>query len=233
MGHERVDPNLAARANQSAHQRLAEMLAIERKGNVRATYCVVGCFLDEVRAQIEAGGHCLAFHTYDHRVNRFWPLPKARDTVLRLLSHGRGPAGSDQLARVREVDYRIKGYRPSQSKITRELSDRRLCFHNFEWLASSAHSLGSQVPGLKNRIVKIPILLDDFDMYARGLPYEQWERRALQLVRENDFVALSLHDCYADFWLPHYEGFLAKLGALGRFKTMDELASETFFAAAS
>ena len=41
-----------------------------------------------------------------------------------------------QLPRCREVDYRIKGYRPPRSQITPELSDRNLLFHNFEWLAS-------------------------------------------------------------------------------------------------
>ena len=233
MGHVGVDPVLSAHAHQASSKFLEDMLAIEQGMKLRATYNVVGCFLDEIRASIEQHGHCVAFHSYDHHSSRFWPMPKVREKILNVLP--RTPAflsrpPYDQLARVREVDYRLKGSRPAQSTITREFSDRRLSFHNFEWLASSAHSLGHRLPTLQNRIVKIPILFDDFEMYSRSLPYDDWEKKALQTVRQNEFVAFSLHDCYADFWLPHYERFLEKLGALGCFKTMDEVASETFFA---
>jgi peptidoglycan/xylan/chitin deacetylase (PgdA/CDA1 family) len=233
-GHRGSEP-IAVRADQTSAKHLANMLAIEKKMNVRATYHVVGCFFNEVRESIEKGGHCLAFHSYDHRSSRFWPLPKIRERILNALARRIGPApwpSSDQLAGVREVDYRIRGYRPARSKLTREVSDRRLCFHNFEWLASSAYSLGFRSPRMKNRIVKIPILFDDFDMYKRGLPYDDWERTALETIRRNDFVAFSLHDCYGEFWLPHYESFLRKVRVLGTFKTLNEVANDTIFAGA-
>jgi len=33
-----------------------------------ATYNVMGAILEDVREQIVNGGHCLAFHSYDHKV---------------------------------------------------------------------------------------------------------------------------------------------------------------------
>jgi hypothetical protein len=234
-GHMGSDPILAGRANQTSPEHLKDMLAIEKRMNVRATYNVLGCFFNEVRESIEKDGHCVAFHSYDHQTSRFWPLPKVRDKILNALpskTARRPQRSSDQLAQVREVDYRIKGYRPAQSKLTGDISDRRLCFHNFEWLASSAYSLGHRSPRMKNRIVKIPILFDDFDMYKHGLPYDDWEQKAIETIRRNDFVAFSLHDCYARFWLPRYESFLRKVGVLGAFRTLNEVANETIFAGA-
>jgi hypothetical protein len=112
-------------------------------------------------------------------------------------------------------------------------TERPLCFHNFEWLANSAHSLGYRSPRVENRVVKIPIMFDDFGMYRHGIPYDEWEQKALQSVRENPFVAFSLHDCYADFWLPRYESFLGKLAGIGTFRTLDEVSSRTLLAAAA
>ena len=122
FGHVETDPDLAALADKTGPNNLLKMLRIENELGVKATYNVVGCFMNEVRAIIEADGHCVAFHSYDHKIN------------------------TDQLAYCREIDYRIKGYRATQSKITAELTDENLCFHNFEWLASSAYSLRIVLP---------------------------------------------------------------------------------------
>jgi hypothetical protein len=233
-GHLEWDADLASRANENSAAHLKNMLAIEKRMNVRATYHVLGCLFNGVRESIEKDGHCVAFHSYDHQPSRLWPLPKVRDKILNafLASIAQRRRSSDQLDQVREVDYTIKGYRPAQSKLTREISDGRLCFHNFEWLASSAYSLGYQSPRLENRIVRIPILFDDFDMYKRGVAYDNWEQSALDAIRQNNFVAFSLHDCYAHLWLPHYESFLEKIRPLGKFKTLNEVANEVTFAEA-
>jgi hypothetical protein len=169
---------------------------------VRATYNVLGCFFKELRSKIEKDGHCISFHSYDHSVYE------------------------DQLARCREVDYRIKGYRPPRSIITPELSDENLCFHNFEWLASSAYCLGIMSPEIENRIIKIPILFDDFELHRSKMNYEVWEQQAIQIINQNNFVAFCLHDCYSDYWLPHYREFLRKISGLGKVKTLNEIADE-------
>ncbi|MCI0455045.1 MAG: hypothetical protein L0Y68_08635 [Candidatus Dadabacteria bacterium] len=204
LGHIDVDPNFADLANKTSPGKLDEMLVIEKEMDVKATYNVVGCFFNEVRRGIEKDGHCIAFHSYDHII------------------HG------NQLAKCRQIDYRIKGYRAPQSKITPDLSDENLCHHNFEWLASSANSLGIKSPVIKNRIVKIPILLDDFDLYKSKMKYEDWEKKAIQIIEQNDFVAFGLHDCYAQYWLPHYREFLKKFRGLGKLKTLNEVANEVF-----
>ncbi len=208
LGHRDIEPEFARRADAEAPAALDQMLTIERDVGVRATYNVVGCFLSEVRERIEREGHDLAFHSYDH------------------------DSGQEQLAACRRVDYRIKGYRAPQSKLTAELRDARLCWHNFEWLASSASSLGLTVPKLDDRMVKIPVLLDDFEMHRSGWSFDEWRRRALEAVREHEFVALGLHDCYAGHWLPHYAGFLEEVKALARLRTLNEVAGDLYVAGA-
>jgi hypothetical protein len=204
-GHLDTDPAFAQLASETAPQGLDTMLRIEKQLGVKATYNVLGLILLEIREKIEGDGHCIGFHSYDHQD----------------LEH------SPQLPPCRRVDYRIKGYRPPQSKITAELSDENLCFHNFEWLASSAYSLQIRAPELRKRLVKIPIAFDDFALYREKMAYEEWEQQALETIRRNDFIAFSLHDCYAPFWLPRYAQCLEKVCALGKLKTLDEVMSET------
>jgi hypothetical protein len=128
------------------------------------------------------------------------------------------------------VDYRLKGYRPPQSRLSADLGDGNLSFHGFEWLASSAWSLGFRAPRMENGIVKIPILFDDYEMFRKGVPFAEWRARALALVDTRPFVAFSLHDCYAEHWLPHYAGFLADIRARGQLRTLDEVAADVALA---
>ena len=204
------------------------MLKAERELGIKATYNVVGSILPDVRSRIELDGHALGFHSYDHPVSE---VPNVRQRLWKKLTNRSSSNGSaahsvDQLGKCRDVDYRIKGYRPPQSRITSDLADSKLLFHNFEWLASSAYSLNIQAPLMQNRIVRLPILFDDFDMYHLQLDYKAWEAMALSHIERNDFVAFSLHDCYGQYWLPHYKRFLEKISSLGTFKTLDEVAAD-------
>jgi peptidoglycan/xylan/chitin deacetylase (PgdA/CDA1 family) len=230
IGHFGVDPNFAELANYTSQKNLEEMLRIEKELDVRATYNVLGCLFNEVRAKIEADEHCLAFHSYDHKINQIWPMPKFFKKIVRVLGRalGKNPNAKflDQLYRCRYVDMRIKGYRPPRSKITRELSDKNLCYRSFEWLASSKNSLGIELPEMRNRIVKIPIFFDDFKMYKLGTKYEDWEKEAIHNIKKHDFIAFCLHDCYGSIWLPYYREFLRKIRGLGNFKTLNEVANE-------
>ena len=203
LGHVNEDPKFSVNADHTSNQNLKEMLSIEKEMDLSATYFVVGCLMNKIREKIEQDGHCIGFHSYDHDMNK------------------------DQLPMCREIDYRIKGYRPPQSKITTELSDENLCFFNFEWLASSSYSFDKiKLPFIQNRIVKIPILFDDFEMYQKQVNYKDWEHNAIKSIEENEFVAFCLHDCYAHYWLPHYRKFLNKICGMGEFKTMNEVANE-------
>ena len=62
------------------------------------------------------------------------------------------------------------------------------------------------------------------------MSYESWLLLALDMIRKEDFVAISLHDCYASHWLPHYKQFLTELLAMGRLRTMDDVASDLYLA---
>jgi len=83
---------------------------------------------------------------------------------------------------------------------------------------------------MDNHLVKIPIHFDDFPLYKLGMSFDGWEKRAVATIGHNAFTAFALHDCYADFWLPHYSAFLKKIESLGTFKTLDQVTNEVFFA---
>ena len=200
LGHLDVDAAWAAHANTYAPRALEEMLEIEATMNVKSSYNVVGTLLRAVRDQIEAGRHCIAFHSFDHNLEDW------------------------QLRRCRRVDNRIKGYRTPQSRITPELNDMNLCQNNFDWLASSISSLGLNIPLMQNRIVKIPVVTDDFDLYKRRIDYRDWEDRLLQGIAQRKFTAFGLHDCYGEFWLPHYKELLAKIQDVGTLQTLNTVS---------
>lgn len=204
LGHRREDPDFARRADRIAPDALDRMLRIERELGVTATYNVVGRILPDVRPRIEKKGHSLAFHSFDHDVREA------------------------QLERCREVDYRLPGYRPPMSRMTRELADRSLGWHNFQWFAVAGEELEEEVPYLENRIVKIPVLADDFALYRDGIAVEQWAGEVLSRVERRSFSAIGLHDCYGEYWLPVYRRLLESLRSVGELVTLDRIANEVF-----
>lgn len=210
LGHRDIDPGFAARADAESGARLEEMLAVERAAGVRATYAVVGCMLGSVRQAIEGerapGAHALAFHSFDH-------------------------ADGPQLARCRAVDYRLKGYRAPRSRLTAEHTPADLCWHNFEWFASSGRSLGLDVPTHRDRLAYLPVSMDDFNLHRGTQTYGEWLRDLLGRVHRQDFVTVGLHDCYASHWLPRYRELLDALGASAHLRTMDEVADDLYLAA--
>lgn len=209
LGHVGYDDELVRRADRTAGRTLDAMLAAEARAGVRATYNVVGTLMGDVRDKLESGGHALAFHSFDHG------------------------AEAGQLQRCREVDYRLKGYRPPRSEITPELTDEHLAFHNFEWLALGEPVLGERSPRLRDRLVRVPITLDDFDLYTGAASYATWEAWLLFTVSTSSFTAVSLHDCYADLWLSHYHRLLASLTELARPMTLDAVSARAVIDAAA
>ena len=191
---------------------------------------MVGTLFPEIRGDLERDGHCLGFHTYDHHLeDRGF---RARSLLARKMGVGSGPAGTPtrlQLGRCRTIDYRIKGYRPAQSRLGADTDEGNLAHSNFEWLASSSQSLGISEPRMEKGIAKIPIRFDDFSLH-QGMPYEQWEARVLDHARDREFLAFSLHDCYGPAWLEQYPTFLARLLDMGTMKMHDEVAAEVTLA---
>jgi hypothetical protein len=204
-GHLDVDREFARRADAAAPGHLDAMLAVEAAAGVPATYQVLGVIMPEVMVELRAAGHSVAFHSYDH-------------------------SSPGQLDECRSVDYRIKGYRPPRSRLSADLADERLAFHNFEWLASSAASLGIDDPALPNRVAKLPVSVDDFALHTGERSYPEWESEVLRTVADRPFTSIGLHDCYAHHWLAHYPAFLDKLTALAQPRTFDDVAAEVFLA---
>jgi hypothetical protein len=235
FGHAGVDRGRMTIAHRIGPQALSEMIRCEQMAGIKATYNVLGCFFNDVRAEIESQGHCLAFHSYDHVIRKYWRYTRLYWTLRRLLAlwSGGGADGlyCNQLYRCRLVDRRVRGFRPPQSRITAEWDDFNLVLRNFEWCATSSPALGN-VPVMQNRLAKIPVRLDDFPLYKSAMPYDEWERQVTAEIQNSDFVAFGLHDCYADLWLPHYRALLDKLSRLGTLKTLDAVANETIFAGA-
>lgn len=186
---------------------LAAMLETERRFGVAATYSVVGNLISKKRSQILASNarHAIGFHSYDH-----------------------DKRSRNHLARCREVDLRVRGYRPPGSRMTSELSDRKLTYLNFEWLASSASSIRLASCRLESGLVKIPIHLDDNPLHTGVMDYRGWEAQLLEAVRSQSFVAFGLHDCYGAHWLPHYPALLESLGSMGKFVTADDICNSFF-----
>jgi glycosyltransferase involved in cell wall biosynthesis len=196
---ENVDTDISAAA---CVESLRRMLAIEKDFGVNATYDVLGTLLGRKRNEIQASNprHSIAFHSFDHRIEDL-----------------------TQLQRCREVDLRVRGYRPPRSRITAELNDYDLTFFNFEWLASSAFSLGFDSCKLENGLIKIPIDADDYQLFTGAIGYGDWERDLLQRAREKQFLAFGLHDCYAEFWLTKFPQLLHKLQDIGDLVSADAL----------
>lgn len=181
---------------------LKAMLEIENNLRIAASYNILGRLFRDKHDQIRTAdpGHALAFHSYNHDL-----------------------ADESQLTRCREVDLQVKGYRPPRSILTNELTDYRLSYLNFEWLASGSRSLGASSCFLQNGIVKIPISMDDYPLVTGQLGYEEWERQLLDSARNAPFFAFGLHDCYASTWLRSYPKLLEKLAAIGTFVTADQV----------
>jgi hypothetical protein len=209
LGHVGIDDRLTEWADRTWRRSLAAMLELEHDHRVRGTYNVVGCLLEDVRGEIANGDHALAFHSFDHRTDE-----------------------DGQLDRCRAVDYRLKGYRVPRSRITPELSDDRLLFHNFEWLAASTRAFETSDAALRNGVVRVPVHLDDFALYRHSLDFDAWQGRAFDLIAASEVTVLALHDCYADRWLPGYARFLERLSSVAELWTIDALAADVTLAAA-
>ncbi|HEY4404410.1 MAG TPA: hypothetical protein VGN55_07120 [Xanthobacteraceae bacterium] len=190
---------------------LERMLRIEREFDVPATYCILGSLFDRRREAILAADsrHAIGFHSFDHQL-----------------------ADLDQLPKCREVDLRVRGYRPPQSRTTSELTDENLAFHNFEWLANSSHGFGFADCVLQNGIVKIPIHLDDYSLFTGTRSYAEWESSLLEQAGSRRVFGLGLHDCYAGKWLDRYPDLLRKLASLGEFQSADRVCDQSYLRAA-
>lgn len=208
LGHEDVDREFARRVDGPACAALPAMLAIERELGVRATYHVAGRLLEEVRAAIEADGHALGFHSFDHDLE------------------------APQLEACRRVDRRIRGYRPPRSLRTPELTHERLCRRGFEWLASGAGALGIDRPRLASGLVEVPIHADDHALHVGDVDWERWSRAVVERAARGPFTAIGLHDCYAESWLEAYPGFLEELSRSAEPWTLERVARRLTLAAA-
>jgi hypothetical protein len=201
---ENVDTSVSAA---ECADNLRRMLAIEKEFGVVATYNVLGTLLEPKRNEILASNpqHSIGFHSFDHRAKEL-----------------------NQLRQCREVDLRIKGYRPPRSELTAELTDYNLTRFNFEWLACSAHRLGFDACKLESGLVKIPIAIDDYPLFTGTDRYDQWESELLTVASRRPFFAFGLHDCYARHWLEHYARLIDKLVAIGDFINADVVCDKMF-----
>ena len=100
-----------------------------------------------------------------------------------------------------------------------------LCHHNFEWLASSAKSIGSQAPVLRNwdrPDSRSPLTI------SHCTPGSSITRNgraiALGRIRTSPVIAFCVHDCYANHWLEDYPRFIEELRTMGELLTFNQLS---------
>jgi len=204
-----VEENVdTAVAPEECRENLKVMLEIERKLGVPATYNILGKLFRDKQSEVWASDplHALSFHSFDHNLE-----------------------DETQLTRCRGVDLQVRGYRPPRSILTRESTDYRLSYLNFEWLACGSSSFAAKSCFLQNGIVKIPISTDDYPLQTRQMDYAEWERRLTESARTSAFLAFGLHDCYAAQWLDSYPALLEKLGSRGHFVTADQMADRVLW----
>jgi hypothetical protein len=182
---------------------LDAMLNIESRMGLSLTYSVLGKILPSLKNLFQRYNvHSFALHSFDHQI-----------------------ASLNQLRQVRNVDCKIRGYRPPQSKITPELTDLNLSFYNFEWLLSSAGSLGLSEPQLQNYIVKIPVHLDDYPLHTGRCSVNDWIKRLHSLLDSTiPLVTVGMHDCYAGHWLEQYPKILKSCIARRPLWNCDDIA---------
>ena len=135
----------------------------------------------------------------------------------------------NQFSACRSVDSRIKGYRHFQPKRTSEVRDSDLCYYSFEWIAIDDNTPGAE-PKIQNRMVKIPVFCHDYGMHKHNVTYKTWEKTVIERIKQSNFTAIGLHDCYSNYWLSHYPSFLEKICSLGQLKTFNEVADKVFLA---
>ncbi len=127
-----------------------------------------------------------------------------------------------------QVDLQVQGYRPPLSALTDELSNFNLARHNYEWLANSAHSFGFEESKLENGIVKIPIHMDDYELFTGKTDLHSWTTRIREMAASRKFFCFSLHDCYGECWEPVIEGLLVELSSQYDFINGNQLADWHF-----
>jgi hypothetical protein len=198
-----VDTDIAP---SDCERNLGRMLAIEKAAGIRGTYNILGTQFPQAASIVAAaGGHALGFHSYNHRIE-----------------------DENQLPQVRRVNLQVKGYRPPRSVLTAELSADRLHHHNFEWLASSRASLGFDGPRIERGVARLPIATDDYPLHCGTRDFDSWSAELLRRARETEFLAFSVHDCYASHWLDGFERLLRTMKSLGGFRTADEVSADLF-----
>jgi hypothetical protein len=187
---------------------LNAMLDIETQMGLSLTYSVLGKLLPALRPLFQKHGiRSLALHSFDHQIGSL-----------------------NQIRQVRRIDGKIHGYRPPQSKITPELTDFNLSFYNFEWLLSSAGSIGLTEPQLQNYIVKIPVHMDDYPLQTGRYSINEWIGRLRSLLDSNiSLVTIGTHDCYARQWLEYYPQVLRECIAKGPIWNCDDIADTVYY----
>lgn len=224
LGHRELEPE-AEISRIACQETLARVLRDLAELNIKATFNVVGTLLPAKRAAIEKGGHALAFHSYDHKLETFVPFQRVRRRLAGL------PPYHVQLDGCQNVDYQIRGYRPPCSRME-GLDSTTLLYYNTEWLASSVGAMKSDQPSIREGVARIPIRMDDYPLYKGEIEFDRWSTRLLEEVATSRFFALSLHDCYSRHWLHAFPYLLQEIARVAQFKTADQVADSLFWSAA-
>ena len=152
-----IEQNVNCNADREACRRIVkDLLALEGRYGIRATYNVVGRLFREQPDMIDwiAGeGHEIAFHSYNHRID--CPAEEFRR----------------EIGLCRKISPEPRGYRSPQSRWSRDTLEG-LCAHDFSWNAESDKATAPYV--ILGDLVRLGISGDDWSLHRDGMPAERW-----------------------------------------------------------
>ncbi|MGA1821942.1 MAG: polysaccharide deacetylase family protein [Thermoplasmatota archaeon] len=153
-----------------------ELLKIEKKHGIAATYNIVGKLYKEqpgmIRRIIDSGGE-VAFHSFNHQ-NDWKPAYYGNEVRL-----------------CREASPLPTGYRSPRSQWNLSTL-KALEKFNFIW---SAESDPHGEPYLiRDRLIRLPISQDDWILYKRKIPFKDWRQQFMKGIGRRNYYAVGTHD---------------------------------------
>ena len=172
-----VEQNIDSKADiDRCRNALNEVIKIEQKHGVSATYNIVGKLFNkepEIMDRVIKSGNEVAFHSFNHQNN--WNPSYFHDEVKLC----------------REVSSLPIGYRSPRSQWDRSTINALEKF-NFVWTAEDDKN--SEPYFIRNHLMRLPVSQDDWHLYNRKITFKNWREKILNGIKKKNYYAIGTHD---------------------------------------